>query len=942
MTKPKILIVDDESIVADGLLQQLLDMGYQPVGKTAGAEEAILLADRLRPDLVLIDLHLAGEMSGITAAQIIHDRYAIPVVFMTADADNETLEGGNLSDPFGYILKPFEGRGLRMVMEMALYKHRAEILMQQDRQERAAILSNSLDGFWLVESPGRLKDVNEACCRMHGFTREEMLGRPASDFESEETTNEILGDIARIKQNGGALYEGKHRHKDGHLFDVEVSINALPGDKGLYSSFLRDITVRKQLEAALRSSEEQAIKTFRTIPDGIILSRIADGRVLEVNEAFARLSGWSREEVIGRSILELNLWDQPTERDTYFDTLFQKGRVEGMEAVFRTKSGERRVINLSAELMDHNQEKLVLAVAHDITRRKELELSLRQAEERTRKAFQTIPDGIVISRMADSVVLEVNDSFCELSGLPREAVIGRTMPQLDLWDKPSDRDLFIKGLQEHGRVSGLEAGFHNQFGAHRVMALSAEVMNDNQEQLVLIVTHDVTERKQAEEALLESEATYRSILNASPDDITITDMKGRILLISAAATAMFGYESGEEVGKQLLDFVVPEDVERARANLALMYQEGAHPPNEYRGIRKDRSIFDIEVMSAFIRGKDHQPNKMVFIVRDITERKHLDAALRENEDRYRDLLDNSQEVIATYDLEGNFKSVNETAIRVIGYSREALLNMNLMDLIVPEMRHLFPDYLRTIRTDGKAHGIMKIQTFSGAVRLWEFESTLRTEGVANPLVRGMAMDITERKQIEQKLRENQKMLLEAQFIAGLGSYVLELPSGIWSSSQVLDQLFGIDDTYPRTIEGWAALIHPDDQQLMADYFANEVVGKRQRFNKEYRIIRPRDQAERWVHGQGELAISAQDLVLSMHGTIQDITERKRTEQSLREQTQELTDRNLALTRFNRIAVDRELRMIELKREVNELCGKLGEPPRHRVTEDYAPSSKAQP
>ena len=146
----------------------------------------------------------------------------------------------------------------------------------------------------------------------------------------------------------------------------------------------------------------------------------------------------------------------------------------------------------------------------------------------------------------------------------------------------------------------------------------------------------------------------------------------------------------------------------------------------------------------------------------------------------------------------------------------------------------------------------------------------------------MHVDITERMLAEEALRESENLLRESQISAGLGSYVLDITGGFWKSSHMLENIFGIDDSYDRSIEGWAALVHPDEQKTMTDYFANEVLSQGKPFDKEYRIIRQNDQAERWVHGLGRLEYDAQGQPLKMHGTIQDITERKQAEAALRE------------------------------------------------------------
>ena len=155
--------------------------------------------------------------------------------------------------------------------------------------------------------------------------------------------------------------------------------------------------------------------------------------------------------------------------------------------------------------------------------------------------------------------------------------------------------------------------------------------NDTLQRINARLTHKIEEHKQTEEVLLESEATYRSILNASPDDITIANLEGRILMVSPAASVMFGFNSPEE-GKGMLitDFITPEDHERARSHIVRMLQEGGSSgPNEYRGVRKNGTVFDIEVNSGLIRGAKGQPTKMVIIVRDISERKQSEQRIQQ-------------------------------------------------------------------------------------------------------------------------------------------------------------------------------------------------------------------------------------------------------------------------------------------------------------------------
>lgn len=252
-------------------------------------------------------------------------------------------------------------------------------------------------------------------------------------------------------------------------------------------------------------------------------------------------------------------------------------------------------------------------------------------KEKMQMIFNTSPDAAMITRLSDGLFVDVNDGFTVLSGYTRDEVLGASTLKINVWQNIEDRKVFLAELNDRGICENMEFIFRRKDGSHFFGMTSARVLQIQAIPHIVSVVRDITKRKQAEEALIESEEQYRSILNASPDDITITDLEGRILMISPAAKKMFGYESDFDkfVGMQLLDFIVPEDVERAKSNIQLMYQGGSCRPNEYRGVRQDKSIFHIEVNSGFVRNANGQPIKMVFIVRDITERKLAEQHIQE-------------------------------------------------------------------------------------------------------------------------------------------------------------------------------------------------------------------------------------------------------------------------------------------------------------------------
>jgi diguanylate cyclase (GGDEF)-like protein/PAS domain S-box-containing protein len=188
---------------------------------------------------------------------------------------------------------------------------------------------------------------------------------------------------------------------------------------------------------------------------------------------------------------------------------------------------------------------------------------------------------------------------------------------------------------------------------------------------------------------------------------------------------------------------------------------------------------------------------------------------------------------------------------------------------------------------------------------------------------GVAHDITGHRQTQDQLRKSEAMLRDAQIIAGLGAYQMDINSGGWTSSEVLDQILGVRSDYERSVESWAAIVHPDDRAMMVDYFNNEVLGNAMPFDKEYRIIRRSDGEARWVHGLGRLEFDAGGRPVRMLGTVRDITERKQGELALRE-SQELLRLFIEHAPAAIAMLDRELRYLAVSKRWIEIHGLAGQ------------------
>src|SRR5689334_1283273 len=182
MTQARILVVEDESIVALDIQDSLESLGYEVPTTVASGEEAIQQAGVLRPDLVLMDIQLRGRMDGVEAADQIRQRFGIPVVYLTANADHPTVQRAKVTEPFGYVIKPFEERELHTAIEVALYKHKAEQTLKESEERYRLLVELSPEAI-VVQSDERIVYANPAAASLFGATGvETLLGLAVADF----------------------------------------------------------------------------------------------------------------------------------------------------------------------------------------------------------------------------------------------------------------------------------------------------------------------------------------------------------------------------------------------------------------------------------------------------------------------------------------------------------------------------------------------------------------------------------------------------------------------------------------------------------------------------------------------------------------------------------------------------------------------------------------
>jgi PAS domain S-box-containing protein len=296
MNSTKIMVVEDELIVAEDLTRWLVTLGYTIAARAAAGREAVQRCEATHPDLVLMDILLPGEIDGIQAAEEIRRRFDIPVVFITASSDDATLARARVSEPFGYILKPFDERGLYSTIEMAIYKHQSEKRMRESEERFRLMFENAPIPFHSLDADGHILRVNRAWLELFGYAQDEVTGRWFGEFLASGSVDDFVSAFTRFKRS--PVLETVMLEivlKDGTLRTGAFRGSIAVDHRGRF-----EMTV-----CVLESRIHAAVQESSTVPPAASIIVGADGIVIGVSSAFEALTHWAASDVSGRSLKDL-------------------------------------------------------------------------------------------------------------------------------------------------------------------------------------------------------------------------------------------------------------------------------------------------------------------------------------------------------------------------------------------------------------------------------------------------------------------------------------------------------------------------------------------------------------------------------------------------------------------------------------------------------------
>jgi PAS domain S-box-containing protein len=643
-------------------------------------------------------------------------------------------------------------------------RKQAEEALRESEEKYRNIFNDAILGIYQTTPEGRLLRANPALARMYGYDTPEELINSVTNLAIQIYVNPEDREIfKRILLREGVVekFETRLRKKSGEIIWVSINAHALKDTQGNISSYegtIEDITERKRAEKALRENEERLRTIVEASLDAIIAVN-AEGQLVLFNGAAQELFQYSKEEALNQPaniLLREEIGKIHQERlERFLNTgVGQCGHIgRRMEKLFRRKDGSLFEAEASMSGGRLDGLRLVVLVIHDITSRKQTEKALQESEQKYRSIFENTVEGIFQST-PEGIYITVNPAHARMYGYdsPEKMIKRITNITEQGYVNPEDRISFKKILEEQGVIEGFETQHYKKDGSIVWASINARAVKDEAGKVLYYegTVEDITERKQAEEALRESEENFRRSLDDSPLGVRIVTIEGETVYANRAMLNIYGYDSIEELRTTpLKERYTPESYAEFQIRKEKRRQ-GEYDPFEYEVsiVRKNGEVRHLQVFRKEILWNGERQFQTVY--QDITERKQMEKTLRESEERYRSLA-SSVDLMYLVDRDCRYRFMNEGHRQRFGIPLEEIIGRRYDDFHSEENSKEFAEKVKEVLETGKPiqheHKSKRderyfLRTFSPVKDLDERITAVTV----------VSKDITERKRAEEEKR----------------------------------------------------------------------------------------------------------------------------------------------------------------------------------------------
>jgi len=410
---------------------------------------------------------------------------------------------------------------------------------------------------------------------------------------------------------------------DGRTLWVRDLVSLIEHDsEPLIRGLMIDISETKRTEEALRLSEQKFASVFQQCPDILVIARLSDGHLLEVNTAFEEQIGLNARDVVGHTATDLNIWGIDGVGSGLLERL-RGGSIRNLEMPFRRSNGQLFTGLISAEPFELDTTPALVVVVRDISQLKQTQQQLQTSEEKFAKAFHASPDGLLLSRQSDGLLLEINDGFSRLTGYNAATSLDRSTLDLGIWVNLNERKHMLELLHRDGFVRDFSCHIRRNDGQIRLCEVSSRPLPIGGEDCMLTIARDITERHVMQEKLQQAATVFES----TAEGVLITDTQQHISAVNRAFSEITGYSETEALGHT--PRLLASGQHDSAFYAAMWHQLSAegHWQGEICNRRKNGELYPSWLTISAVRNRENVITHFVAVFADISSLKHAQARL---------------------------------------------------------------------------------------------------------------------------------------------------------------------------------------------------------------------------------------------------------------------------------------------------------------------------
>jgi len=636
-------------------------------------------------------------------------------------------------------------------------RKRAEELIKVSEERYKALVENAPEALVVFDADnGKFVSVSETAIKLFKISREELLKIGPVDVSPEYqpdgrlSAESAMEKIRETVAGGKPSFEWTHCDKDGSLIPCEVWLVRLPSEtQTLIRGSIIDITVRKKAELELKESEEKYRSVIEQATDFIMITD-QQGNFIDTNSSFNKTFGYTKEDILQLNINKVIDPEQLKIRPVRFDLLV-KGEAVLNERRMMTKAGAIIDVEANVKMLPDGR---ILAIARDIRDRKKAEEQLSNERNLLRALIDHLPDYIYVKDTSFNFLIN-NQAFVNLVGTESEAEnINKTSIDLfgeDIGKINMEED---KKIIETGKtVIDRDEPIVTKEGEKLWLLTTKVPLKDHENKVtgILGISKDITERKEAERIIKESEEKYRTLVEQAVDAIALYNAAGEILDVNRGSVKLLGY-SKEELMKMNLSEILTEEEMQTKPVQYDVLQKGLSTVRQRMMRKKNGSVIQTEV-----RSQQLPDGRFLSVIRDLTERINAQAQIQKEKELSDSIINSLPGLFYLIDESGKYIRWNKLKEEISGYTANEMSRMNSLDFFEGEEKELVRQRIKEGITKGVTDIEAHLVTKKGKKILFYFAG-IAIDYEGKKCLMGTGIDISDRKKAEQELEESYKAI----------------------------------------------------------------------------------------------------------------------------------------------------------------------------------------